>query len=154
MTTPASTTVAERPFPPVADLVPHAAPTLALDELVAWAPGEAVLRLRIREHGLLVQDGAVDASVTIELMAQGAAACLGHAAFRGGGAVRVGMVVGCRKLQLLRPTLFVGEDFVVTVRCTRGSDFVSSFDGEVHDAAGALVARTTMTIVHAEQPPS
>ncbi|MBL8739178.1 MAG: hypothetical protein JNL12_22315 [Planctomycetes bacterium] len=141
-------------FPPVSDLVPHSAPTLALDELVAWQPGEATLRLTIREHGLLVHGDGVDACVTLELMAQAAAACLGHAAFRGGGAVRVGMVVGCRKLQLLRPRLFVGETFVVQVRCTRGSDFVSSFDATVHDLAGELVARTTMTIVHAEQPPA
>ena len=53
-----------------------------------------------------------------------------------------------------RPRLFVGETFLVRVHCTRGSDFVSSFEGEVHDAAGVLVARTTMTIVHAEQPPN
>ncbi|MFO1031022.1 MAG: hypothetical protein U1F60_08090 [Planctomycetota bacterium] len=141
-------------FPPVSDLVPHSAPTLALDELVAWAPGEATARVTIREHGLLVQGDGVDACVALELMAQTAAACLGHAAFQGGGAVRVGMVVGCRKLQLLRPRLLVGETFAVRVRCTRGSDFVSSFDAEVHDHAGTLVARTTMTIVHAEQPPA
>lgn len=141
-------------FPPVSDLVPHSAPTLALDELVAWAPGEATARVTIREHGLLVRGDGVDACVALELMAQTAAACLGHAAFQGGGAVRVGMVVGCRKLQLLRPRLLVGETFAVRVRCTRGSDFVSSFDAEVHDHAGTLVARTTMTIVHAEQPPA
>ena len=141
-------------FPPVSDLVPHSAPTLALDELVAWQPGEATLRLTIREHGLLVQGSGVDACVTLELMAQAAAACLGQGAFEGGGAVRVGMVVGCRKLQLLRPRLFVGETFEVQVRCTRGSDFVSAFDATVRDLAGELVASTTMTIVHAEQPPA
>lgn len=141
-------------FPPVSDLVPHSPPTIALDEMVAWQPGDATLRTTIREHGLLVHGDGVDACVTLELMAQAAAACLGHGAFRGGGAVRVGMVVGCRKLQLLRPRLFVGETFLVRVHCTRGSDFVSSFEGEVHDAAGVLVARTTMTIVHAEQPPN
>jgi predicted hotdog family 3-hydroxylacyl-ACP dehydratase len=140
-------------FPPVSDLVPHSAPTLALEELIAWQPGEATLRLTIREHGLLVIGDSVDACVSLELMAQGAAACLGQGAFQGGGAVRVGMVVGCRKLQLLRRRLFVGESFSVKVRCTRGSDAASSFEGEVRDDTGALVARTTMTIVHAEQPP-
>jgi predicted hotdog family 3-hydroxylacyl-ACP dehydratase len=141
-------------FPPVADLVPHSPPTLALDELVSWEKGRATLRLRIREHGLLVRDGGVDACVAMELMAQGAAACLGHEAFCGGGAVRVGMVVGCRRLTLLRERFLVGEDYVVEVRAKNTSDFVSSWDAEMRDAAGVVVAKTTMTIVHAEQPPS
>lgn len=141
-------------FPPVSDLVPHSAPTLALEELIAWQPGEATLRVTIREHGLLTRGHSVDACVCLELMAQGAAACLGQGAFHGGGAVRVGMVVGCRKLQLFRSQLFVGESFAVHVRCTRGTDAASSFEGDVRDETGQLVARTTMTIVHAEQPPS
>jgi predicted hotdog family 3-hydroxylacyl-ACP dehydratase len=141
-------------FPPVSDLVPHSAPTLALDELAAWQPGEATLRLTIREHGLLVIGDSVDACVCLELMAQGAAACLGYGAFQGGSTVRVGMVVGCRKLQLFRQCLYVGESFSVNVRCTRGSDSASSFESEVRDDEGTLVARTTMTIVHAEQVPS
>ncbi len=141
-------------LPPVADLVPHSPPTLALDELAHQEPGAAVLRLTIKEHGLLVRGDGVDSSVALELMAQGAAACLGMDAYRGGGAVRVGMVVGCRKLQLLRPRFFVGEQFTVHVRCTRGSDFASNFDGELRDAKDALVAKATMTIVHGEQPPA
>lgn len=141
-------------LPPVSDLVPHSPPTLALDELVHQEPGAAVLRLTIKEHGLLVQGDGVDASVALELMAQGAAACLGMDAWRGGGGVRVGMVVGCRKLQLLRPRFLVGEQFTVHVRCTRGSDFASNFEGELRDAQGALVAKAIMTIVHGEQPPS
>lgn len=140
-------------FPPVVDLVPHAPPTLALEELLAWSPGQATLQLRIRPHGLLVDGDGVDAVVALELLAQGAAACLGQAAFCGGGAVRVGMVVGVRKLQLLRPRLFVGERFTVQVQCTRGNDEVSSWNGELRDAAGALTATATMTIVHAERPP-
>ena len=141
------------PFPPVADLVPHAPPTLALEELLAWSPGQATLRLRIRPHGLLVDGDGADAVVALELLAQGAAACLGYAAFRSGGAVRVGMVVGVRKLQLLRPRLFVGEQFTVHVLCTRGNDEVSTWNGELRDAARVLAASATMTIVHAERPP-
>lgn len=141
-------------LPPVADLVPHAPPTLALQELLHQDAGSATLRLCIEEHGLLVRGDGVDAAVALELMAQGAAACLGMDAYRGGGAVRVGMVVGCRKLVLLRPRYFVGESFTVHVRCTRTSDFASNFDGELRDAHGELVAKATMTIVHPELPPS
>jgi predicted hotdog family 3-hydroxylacyl-ACP dehydratase len=141
-------------FPPVADLVPHAPPALALDELLAWRPGEATARITVREHGLLVVGDGVDACVTLELMAQTAAACLGYEAFRSGGGVRVGMVVVCRKLEMVRPRLLVGESFTVQARRARGSDFASAFEGEVRDASGELVARATITLVHPEQLPS
>lgn len=143
-----------KPFPPVADLVPHTAPTLVLEELVHWAPDQATLRFTVREHGLLVQNGRVDAAVTLEWMAQAAAACLGYEAFRGGEGVRVGMVVGVRRLQLLRPSFAVGEALTVEVRRTRGSDFASTFSGEVRDDSEAVVATAAMTLVHGAAPPT
>lgn len=139
-------------FPPVADLVPHELPTLVLEELVHWEPGAATLRFTVRKHGLLVHDGRVDACVALEWMAQGAAACLGHEAFRGGEGVRVGMVVGCRKLVLRRDDFAVGEELVVAVRRTRGSDFASTFEGEVRDRTNDVVATASMTLVHGAPP--
>jgi predicted hotdog family 3-hydroxylacyl-ACP dehydratase len=140
------------PFPPVADLVPHELPTLVLEELVHWELGAATLRFTVREHGLLVHDGRVDACAALEWMAQGAAACLGHEAFRGGEGVRVGMVVGCRKLLLRRDHFLVGEPLVVAVRRTRGSDFASTFEGEVRDRTNETVATAAMTLVHGAPP--
>jgi predicted hotdog family 3-hydroxylacyl-ACP dehydratase len=140
------------PIPPVSDLVPHTAPTLVLEEMLQWELGAATLRFTVREHGLLVQDGRVDSSAALEWMAQAAAACLGHEAFRGGEGVRVGMVVGCRRLQLLRPSFAVGEQLTVVVRRTRGSDFASNFEGEVRDASDAVVAKSVMTLVHGAPP--
>ena len=140
-------------FPPVSDLVPHSPPTIALDELVAWQPGDATLRTTIREHGLLVHGDGVDSCVMLELMAQAAAACLGHGAFRGGGAVRVGMVVACRRFTIVRPRLRTGERLDVRVACQRATDDISSFEGEVRDERGELVSSALMTLVHAEKPP-
>jgi predicted hotdog family 3-hydroxylacyl-ACP dehydratase len=132
--------------------VPHAPPRW-LDELVAWRPGEATAAHHVREHGSggrrwrrRLRHARTDG--------QAAAACLGHEAFRRAAGVRVGMVVVCRKLQMLRPRLFVGESFTVQARRARGSDFASAFEGEVRDASGELVARATITLVHPEQLPS
>lgn len=141
-------------FPPVADLVPHSPPTLALDELVAWQPGHATLRLTVQDDSLLVRDGRMHGVVTLELMAQGVAACLGHAAFRGGGGVRVGVVIACRKLVLHRSAIAVGEVLTIVVRCVRGNDSLSTYDAAISAGDGAPVATATMTILHAEQPPT
>ncbi len=142
-----------RPFPPIEDLVPHAPPTLAVDELVGWSDGNAHARLVVREGGLLVRDGGVDTVVTLELMAQTVAACLGYEAFQQGGGVRVGMVVSCRKFTIVRSRLLVGERLDIHVVRLRGTDDVSSFDCEVHDERGELVSRAVMTLVHGDRPP-
>ena len=140
-------------FPPVEDLVPHAAPTLAIDELVDWSDGRTHVRLVVRDGGLLVRDGGADTVVTLELMAQAVAACLGYEAFRHGGGVRVGMVVACRKFAIARARLEVGEQLDIHVVRLRGTDDASTFEAEVHDARGAQVSSAVMTLVHGDKPP-
>jgi predicted hotdog family 3-hydroxylacyl-ACP dehydratase len=142
-----------RRFPPVEDLVPHTAPTLAIDELVDWSDGKTHVRLVVREGGLLVRDGGVDTVVTLELMAQAVAACLGYEAFLHGGGVRVGMVVACRKFAIARSRIDVGEQLDIHVTRLRGTDDASTFEAEVHDGSGALVSSAVMTLVHGDRPP-
>lgn len=142
-----------KPFPPVCDLVPHRAPALLLDELLEWQPGAAVLRAKIQPYGPFVAGDSADSLLSLELMAQGAAACLGYAAFRAGGFARPGMLVTVRRLQILRPRVRVGEVLTISVRQTAGNEMASAFEGEVLDGDRARVARAAMTIVHAESPP-
>jgi len=139
-------------LPPVADLVPHEPPMLAVEELLACEAGRARARLRVPDR-LFARDGRVEAVVALEYMAQVVAACLGHEAAREGEGTRVGMVVACRRMTIERPVLVVGEELTVDVRRVRGTENLSHFDGETRDADGAVVARVTMTLVHGERPP-
>jgi len=140
-------------FPPVEDLVPHAAPTLAIDEVIDWSDGKTHVRLVVRDGGLLVRNGGVDTVVTLELMAQAVAACLGYEAFLHGGGVRVGMVVACRKFSIARSRIDVGERLDIHVVRLRGTDDASTFEAEVHDGRGVLVSSAVMTLVHGDRPP-
>lgn len=137
-------------LPPIAELVPHAPPMLAVDELVECAPGRAVARLVVREDRF-TRDGRLDSIVLLESMSQVVAACLGYEATREGGAVRVGMVVACREMVVARPAVAVGEELILRVERTQGTDAVSQFETETRDGAGALVARATLTLVHGER---
>jgi len=139
-------------FPAITELVPHAAPMLALEELCAWEDGFARARLVVRSDGPFAHDGTVEGLAALEWMAQGVAACVGMEAWQGGGLVRVGMVVACRRLALARPTFQVGEELVVEVRRVHGNESASHFETEVRDAAGERVAQATLTLVHAEAP--
>jgi len=140
-------------YPPITELVPHAAPMLALAELLEGHEGFARARMTVPTESPFERDGSVDAVLTLEYMAQTVAACLGMEVFRAGSGVRVGMVVACRRLELARPTLVVGEELFLEARCVRGTDATSNFEGEVRDAVGALVASATLTLVHGEGPP-
>lgn len=142
------------PYPAITELVPHALPMLALEELVAWEDGYARTRLVIRPEGPFVRAGEVDSVVTLEFMAQGVAACIGMEAYRAGGAVRVGMVVACRTMEIERPTLAVGEELLIEARRVHGNESASHFEAEVRDARGERVASSTLTLVHAEGPPA
>ena len=134
-------------LPPVAELVPHTPPMLAVDELLECEPGRALARLVVRERPF-ARDGRVETLVLLEPMAQVVAACLGHEATREGGSVRVGMVVACKEMVLARPTVAVGEELLVRVERRQGTDQVSQFETEARDASGALVARASLTLVH------
>lgn len=134
-------------LPPVAELVPHGPPMLAVDELLECEPGRALARLVVRERPF-ARDGRVETLVLLEPMSQVVAACLGHEAAREGAAIRVGMVVACKELVLSRPDVAVGEELLVRVERRQGTDQVSQFETEARDAAGALVARASLTLVH------
>ena len=132
---------------PVADLVPHAPPMLALDALVEWADGEATATMTVDPSAPYVVDGRVGSAWTLEFMAQSVAACLGRAAFLEGGGVRVGMVVSCRKLSVARPWIPAGTALTLRCRRLRGTDASSQFETSCHDDDGE-VARATMTLLH------
>ena len=141
------------PYPPIEDLVPHGFPIRGLDELVEWAPGRATCRLVVSSALPFVRDGALPPVALLEYMAQAVAACLGYEAYTGGEGVRVGMLIGVRKMNVSATAIPVGSALSITVERTRGNDDVSTFEG-VTRLDGATVATAQMTLFHAEKPPA
>ena len=140
-------------YPAIEDLIPHGLPIQALEEMIEWEPGRAVCRLKIRPHSSFVRGGKVPSAVCLEYMAQGAAACLGYAAHREGGRVRVGMIVGVRKMELNQSHVVVGDELRVTAQRVHGMEDVSTFRGETSVGA-QIVATAHITLVHPQKPPS
>ena len=141
-------------IPDVTELVPHQAPMLGLDRVTDYESGRALAEFTLRADSPFVRDGAVDSVATLEYMAQAVAACLGMEAYAEGEAVRVGMVIACRQMEVFRPALQVGEAFAVEARRVRGTESLSHFEAEIRDADGERVATSTLTLVHGMQPPS
>jgi predicted hotdog family 3-hydroxylacyl-ACP dehydratase len=89
----------------------------------------------------------------LEYMAQAVAACLGYEAYTVGEGLRVGMLIGVRRMQLRAAPIPVGTELAITVERTRGNDDVSTFEG-ITRLGPAEVATAQMTLFHAEKPPS
>lgn len=135
-------------LPAITELVPHAPPMLALEELLDADDDRARARLTVREEAWFVVDGRMDAVCSLELIAQAVAASIGLQGYRAGEDVRVGMVVACRSLTLEVPAVPVGADLVVTVHRVRGTEWMSNYEGDVATADGVVVARASVTLVH------
>lgn len=139
-------------YPPIEDLVPHAPPMRAVEELIEWSPGHARCRMIIRAHSIFARGKRVPTTATLEFMAQAVAACLGYDAFRHGGHVRVGMLVGVRQMDFLVPFLNVGDVLLLEVERIRGTEDASTFYGQAR-VDGDVVATAQMTFVHPAAPP-
>lgn len=86
-------------FPPISELLPHDAPMLLLDELVAVSDTSAHCRLTPTAEHFFFDKGAggVPGFVGIELMAQAVAAWDGYHARLQGKEPAVGFLLGCRQ---------------------------------------------------------
>lgn len=140
-------------YPPIEDLVPHGLPMRVVEEMVDWEPGRATCRMRLRAHAPLVKDGEVACVLALEYLAQSVAACLGYEAYLGGGRVRVGMIIGVRKMELFRAKIPVGAELRMEVERIRGNEEVSTFRGSAY-SDNELVCVAHMTLIHPEQPPA
>jgi predicted hotdog family 3-hydroxylacyl-ACP dehydratase len=139
-------------YPAIVDLVPHAGAMVLLDALTEWQKGYARCSALIREHAPFVKHGSLSAEVTIEYMAQAVAACLGYEAITGGGGVRVGMIIACKRFEAHAEKLNVGDRVEVEVRCISGNEALSHFDCKL-TRAGILFSEATLTLYHADSLP-
>jgi predicted hotdog family 3-hydroxylacyl-ACP dehydratase len=140
-------------FPPIEALVPHAGAMVLLESMLSWSPGRARCRLVIREGAPFVRDGRVESVVAIEYMAQAVAACLGYEALVGGGGVRVGMIIACKRFEAYADRLHVGDELIVDVAALQGNDTLSHFECKLIRGSEPF-AEAVLTLYHAPQLPA
>jgi predicted hotdog family 3-hydroxylacyl-ACP dehydratase len=133
-------------LPSLRQLVPHAPPMLLLDELLEWTPGRARCAVRLRPDSPFMEDGRVRALVSLEYMAQAAAACAGADARGGEGNAR-GLLLGTRELTLAVEHFQAGDELVVEAERASADEQVTSFRCQVRRGE-ALVARAVLSVFH------
>lgn len=114
-------------LPPIAELLPHRAPMLLLDEVLECSPGRARCAVRLGPDSPFMEAGRVRALVALEYMGQAAAACAGLRARQGGGAPVAGLLLGTRELSLAVEHFTVGDALTVEAEAVAEDERISSF---------------------------
>lgn len=130
----------------IEDFIPHRGAMRLVDELVDVDEDHAVVEATVPADGMLVHDGRMPSYIVIEHMAQSIAAWAGARARREGRPVRLGFLLGTRKLELHCDDLPAGARLRMSVHCELIADNgLGMFDCRVeHD--GELVAQGKVSV--------
>lgn len=114
-------------FPAIAEVLPHSAPMILLDEIVECDGERIRCRATLRSDSVFVAAGRVRAIVSLEYMAQAAAALAGMRGRTIGAAPRIGYVIGAREMTLGVDQFEIGDELLVDAEEVWGDERMSSF---------------------------
>ena len=137
-------------LPTPAEVLPHAAPMVLLDEVISWQGDTVVCSVAITEQSLFLRAGRIRAAVLIEYMAQTIGVLAGLVSRAAGEGPRVGYLIGVREAVLEIDEVAIGDCLTVKAQRVFGDDQLGSFDVETH-RNGEVVARASLTVYREPQ---
>jgi predicted hotdog family 3-hydroxylacyl-ACP dehydratase len=138
-------------LPPIESLLPHVGRAILIDRLVEERGDVLVTEVLIRADHPYLMDGRVGAWVGVELIAQSAAARAGLEAVRGGGAVRIGFLLGTRRFRSTVPWYSLGDRLLIEVEREFGAENgLGAARGRILSASGTLLSEAVIIVF---QPP-
>lgn len=97
------------PIENVAPLVPHRHQMVLIDRITEFGDNFLIAESEIRPDHILIKNGKLAAFAGIEIMAQGVAAWAGCMAAKANEPVRLGYLLGTRKLYLHQQEITIGS---------------------------------------------
>ncbi|MDO5058398.1 MAG: thioester dehydrase [Neisseria sp.] len=137
----------ERRFPitEVAPLLPHSGHMVLLDRVTACTPDSLSAEASVSDGHILLENGVLPCTMGMEIMAQGIGAFAGLRAEAAGEPVRLGYLLGTRKLNLFADHIPVGTKLVVDVRLSmEDSEGFGVFDCEMRWTDAPEAARAVL----------
>ncbi len=129
------------------ELVPHAHPMILIDSISEPEPGGLSSLVRISEDCPFYEASqGVPSYVGIEYVAQTVAALAGLKAKRAGEDVKIGFLLGTRRLQATQPYFTLGSELTISVSPEFESTELAKFWGEVRDSSGNVIVSTAVTV--------
>jgi predicted hotdog family 3-hydroxylacyl-ACP dehydratase len=113
---------------PIEALIAHRPPMILIDRVVEWAEDAIRVAVVVRENAPFMVDGHIPAYVAVEYMAQAIAAYSGLKARQNQQPVRIGFLLGTRRLTLAATTFEPGQDLIVECETLYNDGEMASFD--------------------------
>lgn len=104
------------PITDIAPLVPHSGKMILIDRILDVGEDFLIAESEIRPTNMLIKHGKLATYSGIEIMAQGVAAWAGCMAQRAGEPVRLGYLLGTRKLHLYSQEIPIGSRLKIQVK--------------------------------------
>lgn len=104
------------PIEQIAPLVPHSDNMILLDRITAFGEDFLTAETNIRPDNPLIKHGKLATYAGIEIMAQGVAVWAGCIATQAGEPIRLGYLLGTRKLHLHRQEIPIGSQLQIQIK--------------------------------------
>lgn len=132
-------------YPPLEDILPHAAPMILLDCVEEDAEAGITCMVKLKDRSPFAMNGTVPAIIATEYMAQSIAAYVGLKAHGQGTPIRVGYVIGAQIIRFSVDEFHVGDELHVKVQRVWGDDTLGKFECNVR-SGGQVVASAALTV--------
>lgn len=132
-------------YPSIEDLLPHRSPMILLHGVEDVGEETIVCSVKLHDGSPFVENGSVAALVAVEYMAQCVAAHAGFEAFRRGEPVRIGYLIGVRRMDLTVDEFVVPEELIVRAKRIWGGESLGQFECSV-DARGRRAASALLNV--------
>lgn len=116
---------------PIEALLPHAAPMILLDRLLAYDAGQALAEVTVRAEHPFAKPEGVPVHLAIEFMAQTCGALTGAWAKAEGRPVRVGFLLGTRNFAAAQALIPIGAHLAISVSAVVRDGQMGVFDCRV-----------------------
>lgn len=104
------------PIENVAPLVPQSGGMVLIDRVTDFGEDFLTGETEIRLNHILLKEGKLQTFAGIEIMAQGIAAWAGIHARKRNEPVRLGYLLGTRKLHIVQPEIAVGSQLIIEIK--------------------------------------
>lgn len=134
-------------LPAIIDLIPHAKPMALLDHVVSVDSETLCASVHIHAQSLFATPEGVPAWVGIEYMAQAIAAYAGYHARQRDEAVKIGFLLGTRRMTCHVPVFAIGSDLRITVHLLlQAENGLGSFECMIKDQDNTILSEATITV--------
>ncbi|OOH90666.1 dehydratase [Pasteurellaceae bacterium 15-036681] len=124
------------PITHIAPLVPHSGEMILLDRITDFGADFLIAESEVKADNILIKHGKLATFAGIEIMAQGVAAWAGCMAVQAGEPVRLGYLLGTRKLHIHSQQIPVGTKLQIRIKMSiQDATGFGVFDSQLIDLA-------------------